>query len=272
MIRHEFRKIFSRLEWWIVLLIGAAFALFGLFETNNFESFSTWNTIYPAPVASMLGYSEVASMLLVMLPLLATFPCAWYYYAEATDKMISIQASRSTRNSFYFSKVVVISVTAFITSVFPFLLNLEFSFIAYPMPKYGVFGNDPYTWLRADFDLRNVLFPSLFMNAPLLNALVIIFFIGLYGVVMAVLTYSISLYFRKNIVVTMAITTVIALILILIFGSVGLSQWVLVSHLTTHPFYSNGNISVFLLGMGFLILLNVILIWYKIVSRRDILA
>lgn len=270
----DWRRIHSRCEFQVALLIGALFALAGIAETNQMNGlFTTLNTIQPPNVASLLGYSQVGDVLFALLPLLASFPCAWYYHFDVENHLLSISLSRLGRSSYYLGKAIAISITAFLVSIFPYLLNLLFSLLAYPFPAYGLSPNNAYSSGYYFARIRNrVLFPDLFLNNPLQHALYLILLIGIYGVLMALLSYSITLYFRKNIAVTMLLTTVLAFAVILILNIFGLSDWVLPLHLSTDLLFVNGDIKKILFEYSLLILLNFSLMGTKLFFDKDVLV
>lgn len=271
----DWRRIHSRYEFQVALLVGALFALAGIAETNQTNGlFATLNTLRPPNVASLLGYSQVGDVLFAILPLLATLPCAWYYHFDVENHLLSISLSRLGRSSYFLGRVITISFTAFLVSVFPYALNLLFSLLAYPFPAYGLNPNNVYDFSAFYFTrIRNsILFPSLFLNKPVEHALLLILLIGIYGVLMALLSYSITLYFRKNMAVTMLLTTVLAFSVILFLNIFGLTAWVLPLHLSTDLLFVSGNIKIVMLEYLLLTLLNTFLVASKLIINKDVLV
>lgn len=266
--------MWGRYEFWTALLVGALFAFVILLETFNEHSlFATVNSMPSPIVGSILGWSQFGDILFVLSPMLATLPCAWYYYHDSEENMVPILVSRLGRKGYYLGRVLAISVSAFIVSVFPYLLNLGFSFVAYRFSEYGLFVDHVYTSAAFFERVNDVLFPGLYMNKPLGFAFLIIVLYGLYGVLMAMLSYSITLYYRKNIAIAMATTTVISFGSVLLLQILDRDEWSLAPHFATHyDMYGKPNLANVVIIFSFLILVNVFLIGDKIVKDRDVIS
>jgi hypothetical protein len=266
--------MFYRRELWVVLTVGALIALLGLMESTNdaFNIFKTTITIESPTQASMLYGASTGTLLLCLLPLLATFPCACFFFEEYKSGSIVLYISRAKPILYYYSKTIVIAVTAFLVSILPYVLNLLFCLLAYPFPQGGVFSEEAYNPVAIATAIDRTLFTSLYLNHPLWDAFAHIFFVGIFGMVMALLSYSITLFFRKNLLVALCTTTLLGLAQILIVTSFRLYNWGIHDYFLLIPLVENITIAPLLIELTVLLGISVSLIALKLKRFKDIVA
>lgn len=85
------------------------------------------------------------------------------------------------------------------------------------------------------------------------------------------LTYTVSLFFRKNLVITMSVSTVLNLIVMLVLQSLKLSHLSIYKYLIPVPGVYNMNLPALVIMFAVLILANVVLLTIKLVARKDII-
>ena len=189
---------------------------------------------------SMIWESWIGQVaVLFFIPVMATFPAACSYFEEKRRNCTGLIQIRSGRKQYYFCKLFAVMISGFAVSTLPFLLNYMFCLIAIPRPDcptvdtiqhlQGVYqkGDVLGTW--------RILFPSLFLNHPVLYVLVHIALTGIWGMNIAAVSYAISLYFRKNIVITAALPAVVIMVLSLIAVEMHKIRWVMAIQLMCMP-------------------------------------
>lgn len=278
--------MFSRPEIWLVLLIGTLCALVDLFMHTGirFQRETTTTVLAPTEL-SMLNWGGMKDFFLILTPLLAAFPCAWFYHEESENHSATVYCTRGKLAHYYYSKALVVAVTAFVVTVLPLLISQMFTLLAAPFPAHGIFSNGVYPGHdRGGFDVKtfgvtmHVLFPRLYMNAPLLDALAHVGLFGLFGAAMGLLSYAVTLFYRKNLVITLAAPAVLALAYLLLLNTTGLGiltvQSVLYTDLTysLNIHFSQQRIVGCMLQILVLLAVSFVLLHRKTRQRRDILT
>lgn len=272
-VKADLKRLWSRYEFVVVLFIGALFAVMGLLE-SNYENgfFGTYNTLKAPHMASILGFNQSGGILHVLIPFLATFPCAWYYHSDQEHHLVPLLLSRMGRYPYFVGRALAVSLSSFVVVVFPYLINLILSLLAYPLPAYGLLTDGVYDLYPDHFaTMQKVLFPELFLNQPILHALLIIFLIGIYGALMGLLSYSITLYFRKNMATTMLLTTVLSFASVFLLNVLRLSDWNIHYHLTVNYSCNTGMLEIVAIEFLILFLINVGMIAGKVIVNKDVL-
>jgi hypothetical protein len=266
--------MFYRRELWIVLVLCAAFALAGLIESTSspFNASRIDLTIESPTMASMLYNASIGTLLLHLIPLLASFPCACFYFEEMKNNSLVLYVSRTKPSLYYFSKTIVIAITAFVVSILPFVLNQLFCLLAYPFPVYGVFAEDAYRQTSIQYNANRILFLQLYMNHPLLNACVHIFFIGIYGAAMALLSYAISLFFRKNLIVALSATTIVSLVSILVFSAFKANFLIVQNYFLLIPLIKDVSVWPLFIELAVLLFISFLLITLKLKRHKEIIT
>lgn len=273
MFQTEFKKMWSNRLTWYAFAAGAVLALVAFWSSVNMVGTSYGQT--PENI-SMLWNSGVGTMMLLFFtPLLATFPAACSYYEETTKKTACLIIVRGTRTCYYWDKLIVVAVSSFLVSCFPFLLNYLFCLLAVSRPDCPPIDSTTYVfghvYERVFFErLGDVLFPSLFLNHPVWDALLHIFLVGLFGSGIAILAYTISFFFKKNLLLTSAIPAVFVSVLTIIVNEMQWKKWVLALQLDMNPYIGRGKdcipVTLFLIAVPYLI--GAALLCVKLFSAR----
>lgn len=277
-IRCEFKKMFSRNEWLYALVFCVVIAVVGFLIDISWGTASEvphFLSLFKFPTqASMVHKSDVSALLLFLIPMLASFPCAWFYHREMDSRSAPVYLTRGTAADYYFSKAIVIVITGFVLAVLPFLINLGLCLLAYPVPPYGIFANEVYDGggISPEMVMANAMFPMLYMNAPVADALMHILLFGLAGAAFALMTYAVTLFFRKNIIITLATTTVFGLLLYLILGVFNVAEYTPLMVFFSYPSSNGMKLWVFIPEMILLFGACFGAIGYKIKRRGDVLS
>lgn len=271
-ISNEIKKMFMRWETWVVIVLCFALAFFSNIETLSWFPDTFIETAKPPNERTMFTFSSFGHIYILFLSfMLASIPCACSYYSERSSRMDVIIISKEGRAQYYIGKAIVIFITAFVVALLPLLVHYLFCLIALPQKEimFARYIDSVYT---DNYDggvlgvLDATLFPYLYMNCPIADAIVHFMIFALWVAVMTMFTYTVSLFFRKNIVITFATSTLLniaALFLVpkyLYYGT----------YSGTAP-TTNLNFPAYIAFWGALLLLNVLMIAVKIKWKRDII-
>lgn len=105
------------------------------------------------------------------------------------------------------------------------------------------------------------------MNYPTLDTLVHFVIYGLWVAMLTFFTYTVSLFFRKNIVITLAVSTVVNMIVVS-FVPQSLSY---ATYSGTTVSTTERNFPAFVLLWAILVLINIIMLAVKIRCKKDVL-
>lgn len=273
LIKCECKKVLCRYEFWAVILLSVLLSFIGLLQSTT-----GWDTRFFTPLhiwapseASMLDKASIGTMLLFIMPFLATLPCACLYFEECASRTVSVQLTRTTPGRYFGSKLIVTAVTAFGVSVLPYLLNLAFCLVAFPLGRPHYFTNDVYN-TYSTYAADRSLFPALLMNHPVLDTLAHIGLVGLFGLCMALLSYAITLFFQRHIVVALGATTILAMASLIIFQSLGWNRMVIQGYLLTVPYLPQTSLMQPLLILAVPMLVVAVLVLLKIKYVRDVFS
>lgn len=276
MLKVELKKIWKNRMTWAAILVSTVLAVLAFVVAVFFEQY---NAIGVLPEHLTLLYeSGIGQMMLfLLLPILASFPAACSWYEEKCNNAVCLTLARTGRSAYYTKKAVAVVLSGFLMGIYPLLLNYLLCLAAVPRETLlsvspamtsSVYGN--YFQDIIPFFLSEMLFPSLYLNAPILNMLLHILLIGLFCAGMALLTYAVSLYFHPNAVVVAIFPSLAVAVLYLLLGVLGKSEWIAVNLLQLKS--ENVTLSSFLiigLALTLLLLLSMGLLLMKVKADKD---
>ena len=232
MLRLELKKVWKNRLTWIAFLLCTVIAVSAFF----LDSFVLdYNEIGILPEhMTLLHDSGLGDMLLfLVLPILASFPAACSWYEEQKNNAVSLMLARTGRKQYYGSKALAVVISGFFMGVCPFLLNYAFCLTAQPRQEMlsvspamtsSVYG--AYFSTDIPFQLSFMLFPGLYMNAPVLNMLLHIALLGIWCAGMALLTYPVSFFIHPNAVVVAVLPSLATAVLYILLGAIGKRSWI----------------------------------------------
>ena len=268
----EFKKMFSRVEFYLTVCLCVAYAGAAFLELLPRYSGLDASVAPSAWLATMLNMKSGMgqTFLMVLVPLFAALGYADGYFQEAKSGAIVPHITRMGKQNYFLSKAVVAAVSAFGIVLFTLLFNQLLAAIAFPWK--GVEPRVSGTVYEASIadDLRGLVFPRLYMNAPVLYNLVIMFMAGVWGAVTALLAYAISLYFRKNLITVLGSVTLLNAVVSLGLSVVSARAVLLLPspYLFADP-YMTRSVWGFVGGVAVCLCAAVALIAYKIKKGRD---
>ena len=273
----ELKKVWmNRLTWAAVLastvLAVLAFVIAVFFEQHNAIG------VLPEHVTLLYESGIGQMMLFLLLPVLASFPAACSWVEEKKNNAVCLTLARISRSKYYVSKAAATFVSGFAVGIYPFILNYLLCLAA--VPRQGILSVSPamYSGVYTDYFqnfvpgiLSEMLFPSLYLNAPVLNMLLHFLLIGLFCGAMALLTYAVSLYYHPNAVVVAILPSLATAVLYLILGALRKSEWIAIDLLQLRSENVNPS-AFFVIGVTLLLpfLLSLWLLLMKLKNRDEL--
>lgn len=273
LILYEFKKIYYRHTTWIMLLISTIIALLALLiQFTKLPWIPEKNSIAAAFEASLIWRNPLTFMVLVIItPLSASIIHSDTYFNEYSNKLAYVMITKVGRYNYYIGKVIVVIITSFIVSILPFFLNQLLCIISFPSQTlmtfngWGIYENS-YQYL-----LDKIKYKNLFFSNPLIYNYLHILFVGVYGVVMGVLSYTFSLYYTKQWGYIIIFPTLLTFGLLLIASATGMNDMILVNYLVSYPIIKNIDVNILYIFFILSILLCFAAIFYKAYSKKDVL-
>lgn len=281
---YEMKKIWQRRDLWFVLIASALIAVLSFFQIcMGPEPVYSETVVERMPMArmyNMLGGGGDLTMLmtLCLLPVFATVIAGTSYGEEKKAHMLPILLSRGKPSAYYRAKGLAIGVTAFVGSTLPYLLSGILGFLAVPIKEtqpdvggylYMRLNNGDYC-LPYSLEQDDILFPSLYYNAPILDFLAHLVLIGLYGIGLALLVYGISLFFHKNKIILILLPVIISFVTFLLLTAWKQWKYILPGYFSVSGGEGLNAFQVFGILFG-IILIDILLIAVGIKRNEDIL-
>jgi hypothetical protein len=148
-------------------------------------------------------------------------------------------------------------------------LNQILCLIAFPLKEtVSIYTGSVYHSNLLFEDLKVMMFPKLYMNAPLLNNFAHIVLAGVYGAASALLTFSISLYIRRNYIFNISVITVFMVLLSSLLHALQADDAIPVNVINA---FVLGNLFYFSIFILIVCAISAALIYRKIKMDKDIL-
>ena len=273
-IRCEFKKLFQKREFWILILLGVILGGAAYCELLPYYSQVDSSATLTATRAFMLWpNSGIGQMyILCLIPLFGSIAYSDCYFSECKNGSQILYITRMDRKPYYYSKLIVVAVSALLITILPLVINQLLCLIAYPLKEFSSYYTGSVYDIQVADELRRVIFPNLYMNSPLMSNIIQVFFVGVFGAVSGILSYAITLHYQKNYLIAVGSTTILNLILLFGFQLIGLQLLTPYEYFNASP-YTQGRNPYFFLGMMIaLMLISSFLIVKKIRRKKDILS
>jgi hypothetical protein len=185
-------------------------SVISLVEVWNDVFFREYSSILTAFQATMIfGRSNIAQSLITFaLPFICALLYSDAYREECLHKANVPFLIRSGQKRYYFSKAFFTTITSFLIIVLPLLVNQLFSIIAFPSSTGTTYYYDNAYGESLYLEIKNSIFPEIYMNHPFLNNLLHMILLGLFGSSMGLLTLAFSLFIRSRIIVILSTTII----------------------------------------------------------------
>lgn len=272
LILYEFKKMYYRHTTWVILLMCISIALLAfIFQLSNYPWIPEKNNMEPASESSLIWSNPLTFMVLaVITPLSASMIHADTYHNEYSNKLVSVIISKRNRFCYYISKATVVIIASFIVSILPFLINQLLCQISFPSQTLRIFGDGIYE-NNYQYLLSRIKYKYLYFNHPIAYNYLHVLLVGMYGVVMGMLSFSISLFYNKKKVIVILSSTMLMFGLLLIASAFGLYSMVFQDYLVAKPTIKNVNVNILYVFLIFSMLMSFLSILYKIYIKKDVL-
>ena len=194
----ELKKLFDRIETYIVITICLLAAALSLLASNASYPISAANVLssYQAAMIYGGGFSEMFSG--IIMPACAVLPFVDSYFMEKRHGSLACSLTRQSRAKHIGNKALVVFFSSISVVFIAYFVNQMLCFIAYPSAETrgfiaGNIYNNP-VWQ----EVMHTPNPSLYMNNKLFLNFTHIGYACLYAGAIALLGYSLSLYIYKN--------------------------------------------------------------------------
>ena len=208
----ELKKLFDRIETYIVITICLLAAALSLLASNASYPISAANVLssYQAAMIYGGGFSEMFSA--IMLPACAVLPFVDSYFMEKRHGSLACSLTRQSRARYIGNKASVVFFSSVSVVLAAYLINHLLCFIAYPSSETRTFlGGNIYN-TPVGQEVLHTPNRLLYMNNHLLLNLLHIGYACYYAGSIALFGYCLSLYIFKNKAVANLLPIAIALI------------------------------------------------------------
>lgn len=143
-----------------------------------------------------------SSIFFTVLPILSVVPFCDSCIDDKKNNRLPVIFQLCSREQYYYSKLVVCAFSAVLTVGIPVFINLILGAIAFPNISTadftGLASNQAFLYLADSEYMTMLAFKKFFISYPFLYSLIFTIFITLYACVGAILTYSLSFYFKNR--------------------------------------------------------------------------
>ena len=270
----ERKKLMQRKELYVAILICAIIAVAAFVEEAVSMLQMDYGSRYSSIQTAMIsGNSAIGQMVIIcLIPILASIPFADTYNLEKKAGMICLHITRETAKSYLYSKFAVNAIVGFLIAILPFALNQILCLIAFPgitnaVDNTGIY-NMPFDWNMAQ---DYVLFPDIAMNFPLTNNILHILMMGFWGMALSTLSFTIGLFGRINRLIVLVFTTVLWLLMVLLFAKSDTIYLLPAYYLFAAPMVKGLTFQMFCIYIVILIFFNVVVTAVYALLKKDIL-
>lgn len=271
-VRYEFRKMISLPEFWVALIVCFLIPVIGIILPTKHYGFPGYNQFGPTPEEySLLDANEIGDIAYIIGPILASVPIACSYFHDKKRHMDQIVIPRGGRRKYFLTKVLLTALTGFLISVLPFLIHTLYCEIAYTRGPMQPFVTRSFYQPRYDFELSASLFGVFKYNHPLLNTLIHIWILGMWGAGLALLTHCITLFFRKYYVLNLCLGGLIGVLSLLAIAPTAGLIWAIQNYFTIGPAFPIPSPLIPFVILAVLYLIDAVLICVHLRKKSDVL-
>jgi hypothetical protein len=226
--------------------------------------------IYSADAQSLIFHSVTGDALIfVILAFLASMAYSDETFVQDSQGISRYILFRSQRCALILARTVIVAVSGFIVSTLPFLFNSMLCLIAFPLASTAHDSNQASNSDVLQYATRTMLFPSLHLHHPYLSLMLHIALAGVFGVVVAISSHTLSLYFQKNRLVAIGAVPVLFVSSTFILDTLGLGRYELPRYISAAGGYKGIRVEYFAWIVALLLCINIILITIKLLLRQN---
>lgn len=202
-IKSQLYILLNRKQYKFILAVSIALSLLS-FVLYAFADFGQ----YMPDIKSFRDTSIISSknmfssILFTVLPILSVVPFCDSYIDDKKNSRLPVIFQLCSREQYFYSKLFVCAFSTVLTVGVPVFINLILGTVAFPdistADLTGLASNQAFLYLADSEYMTTLAFKNLFISHPFLYSFIYVIFITLYAGVGAMLTYSLSFYFKNR--------------------------------------------------------------------------
>lgn len=269
----EVKTMLRRREFMIALSFAMAVSigtflmdLIPLFHTGAAGHFPAWYLWSPVDLSLTPSHLVWDAFYIFALPFVAALACSdCYFEANKTGILKSILA-RCDRSRYLVACAVTVFLGGFIVIFLPLLINQLLWLIAAPVNTLQSVASMPFR----DLELIDYqLFPKIFVREPYLNNFIFSVVPAVTGALLALLSFSISLFFKKKKFVVLTLPGIAYLGSCFAFDLLGMTYLDMSNYMSPVSMISGMRPGILAAFLTLLLIINLIALAYKILFIKD---
>lgn len=177
-------------------------------------------------------------ILSMILPVVAVVPFADTFFEERHNKTVEFCISKSSNNTYYFSKLFSVFISGFIVIATPLLINMALNFIAFPIDSSITSGNTSIENSHIfDSAIQTIMFENLFAQNMYLYNLLYCLISSFTGGLIAVAVFQLSFFYENNRILLLCSFFLIYNFYSIVFQRFGLNEFCLDNYIFAGRFF-----------------------------------
>ncbi|MDD6728979.1 MAG: hypothetical protein PUE08_07160 [Eubacteriales bacterium] len=202
-IKSQLYILLNRKQYKFILAVSIALSLLSF----AFYAFADFGQYMPdiksfRDTSIISSKNMFSSILFTVLPILSVVPFCDSYIDDKKNNRLPVIFQLCSREQYFYSKLFVCAYSTVLTVGVPVFINLILGAAAFPdistADLTGLASNQAFLYLADSEYMTTLAFKNLFISYPFLYSLIYVIFITLYAGVGAMLTYSLSFYFKNR--------------------------------------------------------------------------
>lgn len=265
LLKTDLKILFTRLEFKLILLISI-FIVCGNFISMciRFYGRDIIDVFQASDFFIGRNQSSIFNSIfyIFLFPLISAFSYSDVFLIEKSNNLYNYYITRTNKLKYFVSKIFVVLSSGMIVILIPLLISYLLSYIAAPIYNSIDFTNVPSDYYQPITDY--IMFPNIYVNNPYLHNLIFIIIPCIFGMLFALLAFSISTLRKTNKLFILIIPTILMLIESFILGVLRLDNYSLVRYL-----YSGANIrgyssNILFVNFFILLILTITILSFKL--------
>ena len=155
--------------------------------------------------------NQLSAILPFLLPLVIVIPFADSYVVDKQYYILPSIMSRTTGKNYFFSKMLVVALSAGTVIFIPFAVNILLGLLAFPVKSsnyslYALSGNQS---IYYTYYMDSILFPEMFVKNPYLYNFVFLCLLTVFCMLCACLIYTISYFIKNNRILLLSLAFIV---------------------------------------------------------------
>lgn len=179
----------------LCLLGVSLLAFWGVCAANYNESSLYLESTNKLGIIQGVSVRNMFQMLLLTIPVLASVMYSDSYIYEKNENISNYFFARTSKTKYFLSKIIVVFLVVFMSIFITLVLNELLTWIA--IPNIGVYTAGAQEYASPKYD-NSFFMPSIYNSYPYLYNIIISAIFALYGALIAVIAFNISLLVKMK--------------------------------------------------------------------------